>query len=913
MKQMVAKRDNIKPVALVVLPARAHAAGAFADDRVVQKVINAPGGAGVKLWPSPPPADCPFNASVSLQRPPDRHPAPEMNEEVTHPSSFAMAPVLQHTMKSTAIPRRPQANRLLVLALTSVFFFAGLDRSAGAAGPGGVPPIPDLTRGGTKDDNHDWNLGPTGIRGWVYGCKGHTADARQILVTAVAKGSPADGILNSGDVILGVGGENFSGDARIQFANAITAAEQQKNGGLLRLIRWREGKTEEVRLKLAVMGGYSMTAPYDCPKSKKIFELGCRTIAQKGLEKVSIPTSLNALALLASGNKEYQPLIDGYARQVAAYKLGPFDFPSWHYGYATLFLAEYVAVTRDPSAMEGLRRLTTEIAHGQSAMGTWSHNWALPSGNCNGYGCMNAPGIVLTTAMVIAREAGVKDPAVDKAIAKASGFLRWYVNKGAIPYGDHQPWPGHEDNGKCSAAAVLFDLLGDREAASFFAKMSTAGYAERERGHTGNFFNILWALPGVARCGPLATGAYWNEQGWYYDLARGWDGGFIYQGSPAGEEEHGKYKGWDSTGAYLLAYAQPLKNLYLTGKKACPEPALNAREVEMVIAAGRDYSSATKDHCYDGRGTDQLIAGLASWSPAVRKRSAEALGRRDGNFAPTLLKLLGGSDRDARYGACEALGRLGPRADAAAPRLLALLKDPDPWMQSLASQTLAAMGPEVRKTSAGALLAMTARPNPADPRGMAQRAACTALFSPYPGSASRSPKSILAESLEGVDRELLYPAVRAVLENDDGAARGSLQPIYGKLTDRDLVALLPAILKAIRDLAPSNEMFGDGIRLAGLDLVSRLHLREGMPLCVSVIEPNRWGAWGRLGKCLECLGRYGVHAKAALPELREMRRNLSETRLQDKNAGQLDKTIAEIEAATDSPTLLNLKDFKTRP
>jgi hypothetical protein len=207
------------------------------------------------------------------------------------------------------------------------------------------------------------------------------------------------------------------------------------------------------------------------------------------------------------------------------------------------------------------------------------------------------------------------------------------------------------------------------------------------------------------------------------------------------------------------------------------------------------------------------------------------------------------------------------------------------------------------------LLAMTMRVNPADPRRMAQRAACTALFSPYPGS--RTPRSsILAASLEGVDRELLYPAVQSVLENDDGAARGSLQLIYGKLTDRDVVALLPEILKAIRDLAPSNEMFGDDIRLAGLDLVSRLHLREGMPLCLSVVELNRWGSVRRLEKGMECLGRYGVHAKPFQPELREMRRSLSNN---DKNGGLLDKAIAGIEAATDSPTLVDLKDFKTRP
>ena len=42
----------------------------------------------------------------------------------------------------------------------------------------------------------------------------------------------------------GSAAEPFSDDARIQFARAITAAEEEKGGGVLRLIRWREGKTE---------------------------------------------------------------------------------------------------------------------------------------------------------------------------------------------------------------------------------------------------------------------------------------------------------------------------------------------------------------------------------------------------------------------------------------------------------------------------------------------------------------------------------------------------------------------------------------------------------------------------------------------------------------------------------------------
>jgi len=792
--------------------------------------------------------------------------------------------------------------------------------ASAAARGGGKPPVPDFTQGGQPDGSHDWTLGPTGARGWIYSWKGPTAEARQILVTAVDQGSPADGILAAGDVILGAGGQRFADDARVGLARAIAAAEAEKGGGVLRLIRWRKGpstelragQTQNVELKLPVLGAYSATAPYDCPKSKRIFEQGCQAIARKGLGRVSIPNDLNALALLASGQAAYRPLLADYARQVSQYHAT--DMASWYYGYATLFLAEYAAATRDPAVLDGLRRLADEIARGQSAVGTWGHKFARPSGNCNGYGCMNQPGIVLTLAMAVAREAGVRDPDVERALAKSSRFLRWYVDKGAIPYGDHQPWPGHEDNGKCSSAAVLFDLLGDREAAEFFARMSTAAYAERERGHTGNFFNVLWALPGVSRCGPLATGAYWREQGWYYDLARRWDGAFIYQGSPLGEEEHGKYTGWDSTGAYLLAYALPLKSLYLTGKKPCAAPALDRREVDAVIAAGRDYSAATKDTCYDGRTTEHLLAGLSSWSPAVRKRSAEALGRRQADCVPALLKMLASTARDARYGACEALGCLGPRADAAAPPLRALLTDQDPWLQSLAAVSLAYLSPAVRQASVNDLLTMAARLNPADPRRMAQRAVCVALFSPYPGK--HEPQSILTESLAGVDRQLLYPAVESVLQNDDSVARGSLRRLYGLLTERDQVVLLPAIVKAVDQLAPSDEMFGDGIRLAGLDLLSRLHIREGMPLCVSVIEPDRWGQGKRLTPCLEYLARYGAGAKAVLPQLRELRRTVAAGKALGNPgalARQLDQAIAAIESRTASPAVVGLKEFLARP
>ncbi len=82
--------------------------------------------------------------------------------------------------------------------------------------------IPDFTRGGKKNNGHDWNLGPTGARGWVWGMQLRTDYARQILITKVDAGSPADGVLEVDDVILGINDKKFDSDARIAFGKAVS-------------------------------------------------------------------------------------------------------------------------------------------------------------------------------------------------------------------------------------------------------------------------------------------------------------------------------------------------------------------------------------------------------------------------------------------------------------------------------------------------------------------------------------------------------------------------------------------------------------------------------------------------------------------------------------------------------------------
>jgi hypothetical protein len=179
-------------------------------------------------------------------------------------------------------------NRLIFLALTVIFAVPGSSFAAAAM--------------------HDWNLGATGLRGWIRCDEMVTSGARQITVTKVEKGSPADGVLAVGDVILGVGGKPFSYDPRTEMGKALTLAESEAGQGKLTLTRSRAGSEAEVVVKLSVLGSYSATAPYDCLKSKRILEQGCKDLALRMADhsyaerQDPIPRSLNALALLSSGD-----------------------------------------------------------------------------------------------------------------------------------------------------------------------------------------------------------------------------------------------------------------------------------------------------------------------------------------------------------------------------------------------------------------------------------------------------------------------------------------------------------------------------------------------------------------------------------------------------------------------------------
>ena len=797
-----------------------------------------------------------------------------------------------------------------VLSALAVVVVLGSARAPAAKAPAAVL---DLMKETPADTKNSYNLGPSGALGWMQVEAGMTEKSRQILITTVEKGSPADGKLETGDVILGVFGKPFADDARKCFGRAIGEAETETARGILPLTVWRKGSIQAVELKLQVMGTYSDTSPYACPKAKKILEQGLAVLVKNLDQGNGLHT--NELALLAAARPEDLAWLKKSAHKVAA------DTPevealwkdsskggmrTWHHGYNNLFLCEYYLATGDKTVLPAIRSYTTTIARGQGMFGTWGHGYVPPgpNGQLHGpvppYGPVNATGLPCFISMVLAAKCGIQEPELQPAIARANKFFGYYVGKGYIPYGEHRPGIGHDDNGKTSMAAMAFALQGKRPETQFFAKMVTASYESREWGHTGNGFSYLWG-PIAANCGgPQAMAAFMKELRWYYDLARRWDGSFVNVATGGGVAS--SYHGiLGATGSYLLGYAVPLRKTYLTGRDARRENWLGEADVAEAITAERWLG----ENAHARRSTAQLLTGLGSWSPLDRARSAEELGKRKDDVLPQLLELTKSRNPNAQLGAVAALGQLKARAVPALDTLAALLNDDERWLRVQAAEALRTIGGDAKPVAPQMLKAATVK-DETDQMQFGVGALAYALF--YPGGAS-GPSGLLAKSIADVPKDQLYPAIRSVAVNPDSAARGCLRSTYSLMTLEDVKALAPTIITSIQEMPPANTMFSKGVRLAGIQALARLQLEEGIPLTLMLMNLKDWGKAYIIQTSLDVLKQYRGAAKSILPELKKLQ---VELRNNPKEHDKLVEVIALIENDSNPPKLISLKDSPQR-
>jgi hypothetical protein len=298
----------------------------------------------------------------------------------------------------------------------------------------------------------------------------------------------------------------------------------------------------------------------------------------------------------------------------------------------------------------------------------------------------------------------------------------------------------------------------------------------------------------------------------------------------------------------------------------------------------------------------------------VRDRCAKALAKKSDVSATVLTGMLDVKDKETRYGACVALRYLGPKADSAAPKLRALLASPDPWQRALAAEAIVEMSESVRKAAIPDLLRVVIRKDdPNDPRRCVMGPLTEVLFKPGPGK--RTPDSILRNSLDAVDapnRPLLIAAIRDVLHSEDGRIRGGIGKIYPLLAPKELADLMPDIVEAIHKPAPSGEMFAYDIRMAGLELLAKLRIREGMDLCVDILNEHRWGR--DFARAANALKAYGGAAKAVLPRLQKETHEAAAQEDKNKNCPTiLTRLIADIESDASPKPVRSLADFIKNP
>lgn len=792
---------------------------------------------------------------------------------------------------------------------------------------------PDLTQNNQIDRKQTYNLGATGLRGWIYttaasnldGIQGRTTTAsRQILVTHVGDKSPADGVIQVDDVILGVDGKPFADDARKTLALAIQEAEKDANKGVLKLTRWRAGKTEDVQIRLNVMGSYSDTAPYACPKSKRIFDQACAVLAKEPLQ-ANWHGAISGLALLATGNAEYLPKVREFARKLAPATLKlelKSGMVTWEWGYRGLFLSEYFLQTGDREVLHAVNEYTVSLAKGQSLYGTFGHGISTltPDGKLHGsippYGPVNEAGLIGNLAIVMGKKCGVLDPEIDPAITRANGFFGYFADKGSIPYGEHEPWPYHENNGKVSMTAVFFAMQGDRPSeARAFAKMATAGYNNREVGHTGQGFSYVWSALGAHAGGPVALAAFFKESSWHFDLVRRSDGSFTYDGQeqfgPGRTDDntyYGKsgYYGLSPAATYVLTYALPLKQLHITGKDAKPAHFLSKKDVAEAIASGRfDLDRKQKT-------PQQLVAAFADWSPIARGWAADELARRPEAKAMTkeLITLAQGKDVHTAQGACETLGHL--RSTDALPTLVRLLSHDDRWLRYKAAQAIRKMGGAAKPAIADILTALVKTAEPlqpivwADPIQLTHGQLAAAVF-----------QTPLSDALKDVDAKLLYEAIRVVSRNADGMARATLKKFFEtRLTAADMEVLAPDIIAAVRTLSPADTMFSNEIRMGAFKAVTRFRYQEGVELGVHFAKTQgRHGSEKRTGLIMKEIVAYGSAARSAIPGLKDLIVDFNDQvksgsfprgELNDRRVTAVEEAIAAIESATGHPELRSL-------
>ncbi|MDT8389843.1 MAG: DUF6288 domain-containing protein [Lentisphaeria bacterium] len=753
------------------------------------------------------------------------------------------------------------------------------------------------------------HYGPTGFFAKRY--------PDHLVVDLVEQGSPADGKLQAGDVIVAVDGQPIPLDAYTLFTEAIDKAETEEGGGKLRLTVRRApelmskdpkpqppkestkseirnpkseislgeisnaSREEDVTLQLKVLGAYSPSAPVNCAKTDALITQTADYLVKSG-DYGKLNWGL--LGLLATGEEKYIKVVRDHLH-AAEWAQPPENLDelvgvtksstAWHWGYQALILTEYYLLTGDAFVLPAITKFARGLAAGQDQAGLWGHRMRHPElGRAFGYGVMNQPSLSIFIALILAEKCGVKDQLVRDAIERTHGHYNKWIGQGALPYGNHNPKETEfTNNGTSGSLAIAFALLGNNKGASFYAAMSAAASEEILTGHTGCDWNILWSGLGANVLGPEMATAYSQKTHWLPTVTRTWTGrhvGILGRGSAPNSG------GLGTTGGHLLNLCAGRRAIHLTGKGMDKSLWLTAGESRAIVEAGHIDTSSEK----------ALLDQLGSPFPPVRLRAAQALARRDAQVDDEVMELLTKGAFNQRVGAIHAIQNL--KIEDTEDDLLAIIKNEhdDLWVRQIAARTIGNM--KEAKKYAPELLTVLVQDKPYDPYrelDLYLGGALVKLYEPDPYATD-------------LDKDLFYRGVAKLLGHKHASGRGVGMALINNIPKEDLPRVIDKMVYLIEDKDKSYTSYTGAGRQEALEILYRLGIKESMDYTVNTInEPTgRGGPRARERKRL--LSTFGAEAEYLIPRIR------------DVLGDQADPIIERIQGSKTARDMMTVDEFK---
>jgi len=705
----------------------------------------------------------------------------------------------------------------------------------------------------------DYLLGPTGLTG--------TSAKNIITVSAVAEGSPADGLIAVGDKIIGVESNTFNGDPRRILGTLINKVEAE-DGKLSLLL----GDKKEVELQLEVLGAYAESAPYNCSKTELIIDRAAEFLAADIIASLdpdnrrsrgsynSKATHSALLGLMATGEKKNIDLVTKAINStdilkpdvdmIAALLRGEADmgYVGWYWGYDCLLLGEYYLLTKDASVLPALETYAVSLARGQDAGGLWGHRMAL-NGRLPGYAQMNQSSLSCFLGMLIAKKCGIKHPDLDKGIAKTYAYYATHVNEGGFNYGVHGPnTKAFNNNGMSGSATMCMALADDRQGVRFFSRMSATAWDTPEQGHASNFFNPLWTPLAANLAGPQVTQEYFDHSIWFNTITRAYDGSFYRRNIENGKEG-------SQTGVALLTYCLPRKSLFITGKYADESLWLEGEAAtEVVEMSQNDYKNMS---------SDELLALFKNPYPPVRTSAIWALRDREDDFLPKVVRMLEGRHPLQKISALEYFGYKCP-PEQALPQIGSMgsiLRDKSEHIKirAKAASSLAHHG-EAAHDYYEDILQFIVDEEPGD------------QFRDIDQSLGRSINILCSTPFAAGlvnDRKLYYKAVSKLIEHKRQHARAEGINMLSETTIEDFPLVAEHLLSIIEDKNRTYHSYHSWHNTIGpaIKVLGNLNIEEGIDYATGVLD-RKGGKWGfKVRMVCAALPQYGANAKDALAKI----------------------------------------------